>query len=62
MEVRVKLAPFVVYKDCVCCFWGVYFRKFNQSVLKSLFRAILAEKGCILKNLTQISARKIKSK
>ena len=46
MEVGVALVFFVFYKDCVCSFWGcVLLTKFNESGLKSLFRAIFSEKG-----------------
>ena len=27
MKVEVGLAPFLVYKDCISCFWGVYVQK-----------------------------------
>ena len=51
---EVKLAPCVVYKDCVSCFWVVHFRQIWSNRIKSLFQAIFAEKGWILKNLAYI--------
>ena len=36
MEVEVKLAPFVVYKDIATCFWVCTSGKFTQSGLKKL--------------------------
>ena len=37
MEVEVRLAPFVLYKDFVSCFLLCTSGKFNQSGLKKLF-------------------------
>ena len=54
MEVEAGLAPFVVYKDCLSCFWMRTLGIFNQSGLKKLISGNFYEKGSILKNLAKI--------
>ena len=36
MEVELELAVFVVYKDCIICFWACTSGKFNQIGLRKL--------------------------
>ena len=58
MEVEVGIAPFVVHKEYVSCFWVCTSGNFNQSGLKSLFRAIFDKKRLNF----EIFSLKIKSK
>ena len=60
MEAKLRLAPFVVWKDCVRFFWMCASGKFNQSGLKELilFRANFDKK----KRIFEIFSHKFQPK
>ena len=58
MEVEAGLAPFLVYKDCVSCFWVCTSGDVDRSGLKKLISVNFWWKSWILKYLAKILAKK----